>query len=344
MKTSDFDYDLPSELIAQTPTEPRDSSRLLIASTTTQTHAQVKDLTSLLLPGDCLVLNNTQVIPGRLFATNENSHNKIEIFLINEHAPMEWNVLARPARKLKTGTQLTFSADCCAEVISILDDGQRRLKFTCTKPFSEIIEQIGHPPLPPYIKIDSHTADQLKQRYQTVFASTPGAVAAPTAGLHFTQELLNKLREKGVRIAFVTLHVGIGTFRPVEVENIADHKMHAESYSLPQETIDMITETQLHGHRIIAVGTTVVRVLESIYQKYGKLQPDKGETSIFITPGFSFHIIDGLMTNFHLPCSTLLMLCSAFMGKERMLSLYQTAIHERYRFFSFGDAMLLWKK
>ena len=349
MKTSDFDYNLPEELIAQTPLKDRSSSRLLVVDRETQSlHDQhFNDIIDYLNPGDVLVLNETKVLPARFYGYRADTGSKIEVLLLKDLGNNTWECLTRPQKRLRaeTARSLYFfdSEDSSntlfgAHVAKILDDGVTHLQFTCNnKELLENLDKIGAMPLPPYI----HKKLKDQSRYQTVYAQNLGSAAAPTAGLHFTPELLQKISAKGVKIAKITLHVGLGTFRPVQVEDINEHKMHTESYEISSQAAKIINETKASGGKIIAVGTTTVRTLETVATKYGKIQADKGETSIFIYPGYDFKITDSLITNFHLPKSTLLMLVSAFASKELILKAYNHAIKEKYRFFSFGDAMLI---
>lgn len=340
MLVSDFDYELPPELIAQSPVEPRHNSRLLVMNRTDHslTDRRFYELPEFLDPGDLLVFNDSRVIPARLFARKTGpSGARIEVFLLRRSGPSSWECLVWPGKKAKPGTELEFAEGVHARVTGIVAGGDRIIEFPADLPFREWLLRNGETPLPPYIK--KHLDNP--ERYQTVYASKEGSVAAPTAGLHFTEELLEKLRAQGVNLGFLTLHVGLGTFRPVKVETVEEHTMHSEWYTLSGELVARIEATKRAGKRVIAVGTTVVRVLESQAGSDGILRPGSGETSIFIYPGFQFHIIDGLVTNFHLPKSTLLMLVSAFAGREYILEAYQHAVAEKYRFFSFGDAMFI---
>ncbi len=347
---SSYDYNLPSELIAQTPVIPRDTSRLLVIDTLTSHHHNIfRDLVNWLLPGDLLVFNNTKVIPARLYG-NKSTGVPIEILLLEEVSNNKWLALVKPGKRFKIGSTIIFnSADnqnfLPAKVIDTdSETGGRILEFNLPKNISlmEILPQFGHIPLPPYI-ISTESKDS---QYQTVYAEKLGAIAAPTAGLHFTEELLEKLQQKGIEQAFITLHVGVGTFRPVEVEEITNHNMHQEWLDIPSETVVKIEKTKANGGRVIAVGTTAVRALEGAVKEINSrdeklLVPWRGKTNLFIYPGYNWRIVDGLITNFHLPCSSLLMLVSALIGRERLLNLYQEAIQEKYRFYSFGDAMLI---
>ena len=339
MKVSDFNYNLPEELIAQTPIEKRDESRLMVLDRKKQTieHKVFKDILDYLQPGDCLVRNNTKVIPARIYGKKETGAN-VEFLLLNNIEGDIWESIVRPGNKLHVGTKVTFGdGKLNAEILEVMEGGTRKVKFTYNGIFNEILDEIGMMPLPPYI----HEELKEKDRYQTVYAKYQGSAAAPTAGLHFTEELLEKIREKGVEIANVTLHVGIGTFRPVKVEKIEEHHMHSEHYYIKQEDVDKINNARKNGGRIISVGTTSCRVLESIADENGFVKETEGDTSIFIYPGYKFKCIDGLITNFHLPESTLLMLVSALAGKDYIMKAYNEAVKEKYRFFSFGDAMLI---
>ncbi|MBQ7938239.1 MAG: tRNA preQ1(34) S-adenosylmethionine ribosyltransferase-isomerase QueA [Oscillospiraceae bacterium] len=340
MKTSDFYFDLPEELIAQHPADQRDHSRLmhLDRETGEVEHKHFYEIIDLLEPGDLLVLNNSRVIPARLIGEREDTHSPIEFLLLKQNDLDVWEILVRPGKHAKIGKRFVFGGGLLkAEVIDIVEDGNRIVKFEHEGNIYNVLDEIGQMPLPPYIT--EKLAD--KERYQTVYSDPIGSAAAPTAGLHFTNELLEKIREKGVKTAFVTLHVGLGTFRPVKVEDFEHHIMHTEHYVLPEETAKLINETKAAGHRVIAVGTTSCRTLESVAAKYGEIRPDDDDTSIFIYPGFKFKVLDGLITNFHLPESTLIMLVSAFAGYENVMNAYQEAINERYRFFSFGDSMAI---
>ncbi len=340
MKTSDFDYFLPEELIAQDPSLARDESRLMVLRRDGPEieHRQFRDIIEYLSPGDVLVINDTRVIPARLYARKEGTGAEIEVLLLKQLTSRRWETLVRPGRKASRGIRLTFEgASLTAEVIDVTDAGGRILEFDFQGDFEEIIEKIGRMPLPPYIK--KYPRDP--RRYQTVYARQSGSVAAPTAGLHFTPELLDRIRSAGVKVAPVLLHVGLGTFRPVKTENIKDHHMHAEYFEITPGTAGIINGAREKGGRIITVGTTSTRCLESSAGPEGKVNPGSGWTGIFIYPGYKFKVVDGLVTNFHLPCSTLLMLVSAFAGREKVLQAYHTAVEMRYRFFSFGDAMLL---
>lgn len=339
MLLSEFDYDLPEELIAQTPCEPRNHSRLMVIDPEREqiSHRCFYELKEYLASGDTLVFNDTRVIPARLFGTKAETGGKVEVFLLNRKKGDEWEVLVKPGKKARAGAVIRFSEELSCEVVEHTDFGGRLVRFHYQGIFEEILDRLGQTPLPPYIKAE--LAD--KERYQTVYARERGSAAAPTAGLHFTQEMLNELRAMGVNLGFVTLHVGLGTFRPVSVEKIEEHAMHREYYSIPAETATLVNETKARGGRVIAVGTTAIRTLESASEKAGVIEAKSGWTEIFIYPGYSFKIIDALVTNFHLPKSTLLMLISAFAGKELVFGAYREAITERYRFFSFGDAMFI---
>ena len=339
MKTSDFFYDLPEELIAQTPLEKRDNSRLLVLdkiSGNTE-HKHFFDILSYLKEGDCLVLNNTRVLPARIFGARSDTGSVVEFVLLKQKDTNIWECLAGPGKKAKVGHSFKFSDDLSGEVIEVLEDGNRIVKFYPNGEFLTVLSEIGQMPLPPYIK--EKLSD--KERYQTVYSKELGSAAAPTAGLHFTDEILEKLHKMGVKTAFVTLHVGLGTFRPVKVEDVTQHKMHSEHYSVSKEAADLINETRKNGGRVICVGTTSCRTIESVATKYGEICECTGDTEIFIYPGYEFKCMDGLITNFHLPESTLIMLVSAFAGYENVMKAYNEAVAERYRFFSFGDAMLI---
>ena len=340
MKVSEFNYNLPEELIAQTPIKNRDESRLMILDRKRETieHKIFRDILDYLQPGDCLVRNNTKVIPARLYGKKETGAN-VEFLLLNRIEEDFWEVMVRPGRKLPVGTKVTFGDGLLeAEIIELLNDGNRKVKFSYDGIFNEILDKIGLMPLPPYIKEKLED----KKRYQTVYAQYEGSAAAPTAGLHFTEELLKKIQEKGVEIANVTLHVGIGTFRPLKVEKIEDHDMHTEHFYIKEEDVEKINNAKKNGKRVIAIGTTSCRVLESIANEEGLVKPYEGDTQIFIYPGYKFKCIDGLITNFHLPESTLIMLVSALAGKEYIMKAYNEAVKEKYRFFSFGDAMFIY--
>ena len=340
MDVKDFDYDLPEELIAQDPLEDRSSSRLMVLDKNTGevSHHVFKEIVKYLRPGDCLVLNNTKVIPARLFGVKEGTMAKIEILLLKRRQNDVWETLVKPGKKAKPGTKIIFGDGLLTgEVIDVVDDGNRLIQFSYEGIFEEILDKLGQMPLPPYI---THQLKD-KNRYQTVYAKYDGSAAAPTAGLHFTKELLQQVKDKGVDIAEVTLHVGLGTFRPVKVDNVLDHHMHSEFYMVSQEAADKINNAKKNGGRIISVGTTSTRTLESAADENGMLHECSGWTDIFIYPGYEFKVIDCLITNFHLPQSTLVMLVSALAGREHILSAYKKAVEEKYRFFSFGDAMLI---
>lgn len=340
MEVSEFNYNLPEELIAQTPIKNRDESRLMVLNRKDKTieHKIFKDILEYLQPGDCLVRNNTKVIPARLYGKKETGAN-IEFLLLNRIEGDFWEVMVRPGRKLQIGTKVIFADGLLeAEILEILDGGNRKVKFIYNGIFNEILDKIGLMPLPPYIK--ERLKD--KDRYQTVYAKYEGSAAAPTAGLHFTEELLKKIQDKGVDIANVTLHVGIGTFRPVKVEKVEEHDMHSEHFYIKQEDVDKINKAKKNGKRVIAIGTTSCRVLESIAdENTGLVKEYEGDTQIFIYPGYKFKCIDALITNFHLPESTLIMLVSALAGKDYIMKAYNEAVKEKYRFFSFGDAMFI---
>ena len=340
MDVKDFDYYLPEELIAQDPLEDRSSSRLMVLDKKTGEiqHKIFKDILDYLKPGDCLVLNNTKVIPARLFGVKEGTQAKIEILLLKRKENDIWETLVKPGKKAKPGTKIIFGDGLLVgEVIDMVEDGNRLIQFSYEGLFEEILDQLGQMPLPPYI---THTLKD-KNRYQTVYAKYDGSAAAPTAGLHFTKELLEKVKAKGVDIAEVTLHVGLGTFRPVKVENVLDHHMHSEFYMVSAEAAEKINATKDRGGRVISVGTTSTRTLESAADESGRLKECSGWTEIFIYPGYKFKLIDCLITNFHLPQSTLVMLVSALAGREHVLAAYEEAVKEKYRFFSFGDAMFI---
>lgn len=339
MNVSDFYYDLPEELIAQTPIEKRDESRLMVLNRKDQSieHKQFKDIIDYLEPGDCLVRNNTKVIPARLYGKKATGA-KIEFLLLNQIEGDIWESIVRPGHKLKPGTEVEFGDGLLkATVLDIMPGGTRKVEFKYEGIFNEILDKIGLMPLPPYI----HESLKDKDRYQTVYARYEGSAAAPTAGLHFTPELFEKLKQKGVEVANVTLHVGIGTFRPVKVENVEEHHMHSEHYYIKQEDVEKINSAKKNGKRVIGIGTTSCRVLETIADEDGMVKPTEGDTQIFIYPGYKFKCLDGLITNFHLPESTLIMLVSALAGKEYIMKAYNEAVKERYRFFSFGDAMFI---
>jgi len=339
MKTSDFYYDLPEELIAQTPIEPRNSSRLLVLGKNNGEiqHKHFYDISDYLKKGDCLVLNNTRVLPARIFGIRKDTGAVVEFVLLKQKEANKWECLAGPGKKAKTGHEFKFSDKLTATVADVLPDGNRIMEFNSDGEFFSVLDEIGQMPLPPYIKEKLED----KERYQTVYSKNLGSAAAPTAGLHFTNEMLNDLKNKGVNIAYVTLHVGLGTFRPVKVDDVTQHKMHSEWYEVSKETANIINETKKNGGRVICVGTTSCRTVESVAEKYGKITECSGDTEIFIYPGFEFKCMDGLITNFHLPESTLIMLVSAFAGYDNVMNAYNKAVEEKYRFFSFGDAMLI---
>lgn len=341
MKKEDFYYDLPKEYIAQTPIEPRDHSRMLVVHRSQDRieHRHFYDILDYLTDKDCLILNDTRVLPARLYGIKEGTGARVEFLLLNQKEKDVWEVITGPGKRAKEGTKFTFGDGILhAEVLSVLENGNRLAKFTYEgDTIFPVLEKIGEMPLPHYITKKLENGE----RYQTVYSKELGSAAAPTAGLHFTPELLQKIRDKGVKIGFVTLHVGIGTFRPVKAENIEDHHMHSEHYHLPKETADLINQTKANGGRVIAVGTTSCRTLESVATYCGEIREADDWTSIFIYPGYKFKCIGGLLTNFHLPESTLIMLVSAFYDREKVLEIYKTAVQEKYRFFSFGDCMLL---
>ncbi len=340
MKTSDFWFDLPQELIAQDPLEDRSSSRLLVLNKETgeMQHRHFYDIVDYLNEGDCLVINNTKVIPARLYGVREGTGALIEILLLKRKEDNIWETLVKPGKKAKIGTRIVFGDGILTgEVVDIVEEGNRLIQFTYEGIFEEILDQLGQMPLPPYI---THELKD-KNRYQTVYAKYEGSAAAPTAGLHFTPELLQKVRDKGVKIAEVTLHVGLGTFRPVKVDDVTQHHMHSEFYQVDEEAAGMINETKRRGKRVICVGTTSCRTIESAASEDGTIRPCSGWTEIFIYPGYQFKVLDCLITNFHLPESTLLMLVSALAGKDQIMAMYEEAVKERYRFFSFGDACFI---
>lgn len=339
MKTSDFYFDLPDELIAQTPLEKRDESRLMCLNKNTGEieHRKFNELLDFLGENDVLVLNNTRVIPARIFGEKENTGGKVEFLLLKRMEDDSWEVLVKPGKKAKPGDTIVFSDELKANVLRIGDEGARIVKFEYQGVFEEILDRVGNMPLPPYIT--ERLED--KERYQTVYSKHQGSAAAPTAGLHFTKEMLGKLKEKGVQIEFVTLHVGLGTFRPVKVDNVLEHKMHSEYYEVSAETARNLNKYKKENKRVIAVGTTSCRTLESATDENGMIKEGKGWTEIFIYPGYKFRMVDSLITNFHLPESTLIMLVSSLAGKEETLKAYEEAVKEEYRFFSFGDAMFI---
>ncbi len=341
LKKSDFYYDLPQELIAQTPIEPRNHSRMMVIERKTGdiSHDRFYNLCKYLKKGDTLIVNDSRVLPARIYGEKEANGTFIEFLLLEQRANMVWEILCRPGKKAKVGTVFSFGGGKLkAEILEVLEDGNRIARFECDGSFYAVLDEIGQMPLPPYItkKLED------KERYQTVYSNEVGSAAAPTAGLHFTREQLEELKAMGVNIGRVTLHVGLGTFRPVKEDRVLDHKMHSEHYELPPETAELINKTKREGGRVIAVGTTSCRTLESVATlNGGKIVPAEGNTDIFIYPGYQFKCIDGLITNFHLPESTLIMLVSAFAGYDNIMNAYNTAVAERYRFFSFGDAMLI---
>lgn len=341
LKTSDFYFDLPEELIAQDPLEDRSSSRLLMLDKQTgeTEHHVFREIVDYLNPGDCLVLNNTKVIPARLLGVKEDTQAHVEVLLLKRRENDIWETLVKPGKKAKPGTRLSFGDGLLkAEVLETVEEGNRLIQFTYDGIFEEVLDKLGEMPLPPYI---THKL-QDKSRYQTVYAKYEGSAAAPTAGLHFTKELLQAIEAKGVHIAYVTLHVGLGTFRPVKVEHILEHHMHSEFYQISQEAADTINQAKAEGHRVICVGTTGCRTVESGSDENGIVHPGCDNTEIFIYPGYKFKVLDALITNFHLPESTLVMLVSALAGREHVLAAYEEAIREKYRFFSFGDAMFVY--
>lgn len=340
MNVKDFYYELPQELIAQDPLEDRSSSRLLVLNKENgeMEHTDFKHIIDYLNPEDCLVLNNTKVIPARLFGEKEGTQAKIELLLLKRKENDVWETLVKPGKKAKPGTKIIFGQGLLTgEILEVVEDGNRLIQFSYEGIFEEILDQLGQMPLPPYI---THQLKD-KNRYQTVYAKHEGSAAAPTAGLHFTPELLAQIKEKGIRIAEVTLHVGLGTFRPVKVENVQEHHMHSEFYMISKEAAEIINETKKKGGRVICVGTTSCRTIESAADADGRLRECSGWTDIFIYPGYEFKVLDALITNFHLPESTLVMLVSALAGREHIMNAYETAVKEKYRFFSFGDAMLI---
>ena len=340
MKTSDFYYELPQELIAQEPLSDRSASRLMVLDKNTGavTHKHFYDIADMLGEGDCLILNDTKVLPARLYGIKEETGAAVEFLLLHKHTLDTWEVILKPGRRAKPGARFVFgNGELKAEILDIINEGNRLVRFEYEGVFEEVLDRLGEMPLPPYItkKLED------KDRYQTVYAKNPGSAAAPTAGLHFTPELLDKIRAKGVKTGYVTLHVGLGTFRPVKVDDINDHKMHSEFYILPEETARLVNETKAAGGRVISVGTTATRTLETAGMEGLPLKAMTGWTDIFIYPGKQFNVIDALITNFHLPESTLIMLVSALAGRERVMAAYEEAVRERYRFFSFGDAMFI---
>ena len=339
MKTSDFFYNLPQELIAQTPLEPRDSSRMMVLRRDSDVieHKHFYDIIDYLDEGDCLIVNDSRVIPARIYGTKDDTGARVEFLLLRQIENNKWETLVKPGRKAKPGARFTFGDGLLkAEVVDVIDDGNRIVELTCEDNIYATLDKIGQMPLPPYIT--EKLEDQ--ERYQTVYSNELGSAAAPTAGLHFTNELMDRIRAKGVNIGYVTLHVGLGTFRPVKVDDVTKHKMHSEHYEIPEKTAELILATKKAGKRVIAVGTTSCRTLESVAANGGVRACD-GFTDIFIYPGFEFKVLDGLITNFHLPESTLIMLVSAFYGYDKTMKAYETAVQERYRFFSFGDCMCI---
>ncbi len=340
MKKSDFFYELPEELIAQTPVEPRNISRLMKIDRQTGEiiHSHFYNLCNFLKKGDLLVMNDSRVLPARLYGEKKDNGTFIEFLLLEQKGDKVWEIICRPGKKAKAGTRFVFGGGRLeAEVIEVKDDGNRIVRFECEGNFFTALEDVGQMPLPPYITAKLED----KERYQTVYSKELGSAAAPTAGLHFTEEMLEDLRNRGINTAFVTLHVGLGTFRPVKEDKVLEHKMHSEHYYLPKETADLINQTRANGGRVIAVGTTTCRTLESVATFYDEIAEHDGYTDIFIYPGYKFKAIDGLITNFHLPESTLIMLVSAFLGYDKTMNAYKTAVEEKYRFFSFGDAMII---
>ena len=340
MNKSDFYYDLPKELIAQHPVEPRDNSRLMVVDRKSGEikHEHFYNIIDELQEGDCLIVNNTRVLPARLFGVKEETKANVEFLLLNNKGDDIWETITGPGKRAKKGTKFSFADGLLkCEVIDVLENGNRLAKFNYEGNFFNILDEIGQMPLPPYITEKLENGE----RYQTVYSKELGSAAAPTAGLHFTNELLEKIKAKGIKVGYVTLHVGLGTFRPVKADDITQHHMHSEHYWLPKETAELINETKKNGKRVIAVGTTSCRTLESVGTFKGKIEESEGWTDIFIYPGYEFKCIDGLITNFHLPESTLIMLVSAFCGYDNTMNFYKTAVEEKYRFFSFGDACLV---
>jgi S-adenosylmethionine:tRNA ribosyltransferase-isomerase len=342
MLLSDYDYYLPEELIAQDPLEKRSDSRMMVLDRETGEfwHRHFYDLLEYLEPGDCLVINNTKVIPARLLGAREGTGGKVEVLLLNRKSDTDWETLVKPGKKCRVGDRLEFGDGLLkAEVMEVLPDGNRIIRFYFEGIFEEILDKLGQMPIPPYI----HHQLKERERYNTVYAKYDGSAAAPTAGLHFTKELLQQVKDKGVDIAEVTLHVGLGTFRPVKEDNVFEHEMHSEFYQVTEEAAEKINRAHDNGHRVITVGTTSTRTVETVADEDGRMKAASGWTQIFIYPGYKFKVIDGLITNFHLPKSTLIMLVSALAGREHVLKAYEEAVKEKYRFFSFGDAMLLMK-
>lgn len=341
MKTSDFYYELPKELIAQTPAEPRDSSRLLVLDRENGQieHKHFYDIIDYLNPGDLLVCNDSRVLPARIFGIKDNTGARVEFLLLKQVGTNRWETLCKPGKKAREGAKFSFGGGILrASIAQVKDDVNRVVEFECEENFFTTLDKIGQMPLPPYITEELKD----KERYQTVYSHELGSAAAPTAGLHFTNELMEKIKSKGVGIAYVTLHVGLGTFRPVKVDDVTKHKMHSEHYEISEESARLINEAKKNGKRVIAVGTTSCRTLESVATLYGEIKPCDGFTDIFIYPGYKFKVLDGLITNFHLPESTLIMLVSAFAGYDNIMNTYKTAVNEKYRFFSFGDAMFIY--
>lgn len=341
MKTSDFYYELPKELIAQTPAEPRDSSRLLVLDRENGQieHKHFYDIIDYLNPGDLLVCNDSRVLPARIFGIKDNTGARVEFLLLKQVGTNRWETLCKPGKKAREGAKFSFGGGILrATIAQVKDDGNRVVEFECEENFFTTLDKIGQMPLPPYITEELKD----KERYQTVYSHELGSAAAPTAGLHFTNELMEKIKSKGVGIAYVTLHVGLGTFRPVKVDDVTKHKMHSEHYEISEESARLINKAKKNGKRVIAVGTTSCRTLESVATLYGEIKPCDGFTDIFIYPGYKFKVLDGLITNFHLPESTLIMLVSAFAGYDNIMNTYKTAVNEKYRFFSFGDAMFIY--
>lgn len=341
MKTSDFKYNLPKNLIAQTPLKDRDYARLMVLNKSNGKieHKHFYDIINYISPGDCLILNDSRVLPARIYGIKEDTGAKVEFLLLHQKSNNIWEVLAGPGKRATPGTRFIFGDRILkAEVLEVISSGNRIVKFTYQGDFYSILDKIGQMPLPHYITKQLND----KERYQTVYSNEPGSAAAPTAGLHFTKKLLKKAKDKGINIGFVTLHVGLGTFRPVKTTELSDHHMHSEHYEMPQETANLINSTKENGHKVFAVGTTSCRTIESVYKSKNKICKSNGWTDIFIYPGYKFNVIDGLITNFHLPESTLIMLVSAFAGYDNTMNAYKTAVNENYRFFSFGDAMLIY--
>ena len=336
----DFYYDLPKELIAQTPLEPRDSSKMMVLNRKDGSilHKHFYDVIDMLNEGDCLILNDSRVLPARIFGNKEDTGASVEFLMLRQIENNTWETLAKPGKKAKIGTKFVFGDGIMTGTVrDVTEEGNRIVDFECAENIYTALDKIGQMPLPPYITEKLND----KERYQTVYSNELGSAAAPTAGLHFTKELLQKIEAKGINIGYVTLHVGLGTFRPVKVDNILEHKMHSEHYEIPESTAELIKKTKESGKRVIAVGTTSCRTLESVANEHGEIVPCHGFTDIFIYPGFKFKVLDGLITNFHLPESTLIMLVSAFSGYENTMNAYKTAVDERYRFFSFGDSMMI---